>query len=74
MVSVNLIYFLPARYKVQKRQMQASFKEGAAKHVEELKEALQQQRDQNDRLECQKQLLLKQVGPPGLKELIETRS
>jgi hypothetical protein len=49
------------RCKAQKRQIQASFKEGAAKHVEELKEALQQQRDQNDRLECQKQLLLKQV-------------
>lgn len=42
--------------------MHASFREGAAKHVEELRIALQQQRDQNDRLECQKQLLLKQVS------------
>lgn len=50
-----------SRYKAQKRQLQASFKEGAAKHVEELKAALQQSRDQTDRLECQKQLLLKQV-------------
>ena len=50
------------RYKAQKRQLQVSFKEGAAKHVEELKAALDQQRDQNARLECQKAQLIKQVA------------
>ena len=41
--------------------MQATFREAAAQDVQELRAALEQQRDQVARLECQKQLLLKQV-------------
>ena len=41
--------------------MQGAFRSAAAQEVEELKAALTQQRDGNARLECQKQLLLKQV-------------
>lgn len=42
--------------------MQIKFREAAGEDVRELRAALEQQRDQVARLECQKQLLLKQVA------------
>ena len=55
--------------------MQGAFRSAAAQEVEELKAALTQQRDGNARLECQKQLLLKQVELSlFLKQLIMFRN
>lgn len=50
------------RYKTQLQRIQNKFREAAAVHVDELRAALKQQRDQVARLDWQKQLLLKQVG------------
>jgi hypothetical protein len=44
------------------RKLQSEFKEAVERDVTQLKEALQKYEDQAQRLECQKQLLLKQVG------------
>lgn len=42
--------------------MQAAFKSAVARDVGRLQEAVQNYREQVARLECQKQLLVKQVG------------
>lgn len=49
------------RYKTELRRIQESLKDEMERDVTKLKSALRQYDDQVQRLECQKQLLLKQV-------------
>ena len=51
------------RHKEEVRRLQAAFRDAAARDVTELRAALEQQREVTAKMECQKQLLLKQV--PG---------
>ncbi|KAK9830021.1 hypothetical protein WJX72_009242 [[Myrmecia] bisecta] len=53
-------------YKSEVRRMQAAFKEAVQRDVAGLKEALEQYREQVQRLECQKQLLLNQTLMPKI--------
>jgi hypothetical protein len=59
--SQSLSYSYALRYKAELRRVQAEFRASAAADVAALKEALEAYKDQNDRLEVQKKLLLQQV-------------